>query len=117
MIRGAKKQSSNFRKLTVVFVLMLVVGIIVYGGVCVARTNRVQTELPKMKCYTSIEIRYGDTLWGIAKRYMGDEYDSITDYIDEIRRINNLTGDHITAGNWLIVSYYVDPISQYLVQN
>lgn len=117
MNRGAKKQHSNFCRLTVVFFLMLVVGIIVYGGVCVARTSSTQAEMPKVKCYTSIEIHYGDTLWGIAEQYMGEEYDSIEDYIQEIRQMNGLTGDRITAGSWLIVSYYVDPVSQYLVQN
>lgn len=117
MSKCIKKQNSGFHRLVIVFFLILMIGIVVYGGVCVARTNTVQTEMPKIKCYTSIEIHYGDTLWGIAKQYMGDEYDSIEDYIDEIKKMNHLSGDRITAGSWLIVSYYVDPVSQYLLYN
>ena len=48
----------------------------------------------------------GDTLWGIAKEYRGDDYDSIYDYIDEVMSINGLTSDQIHAGQYLTVAYY-----------
>ena len=46
-------------------------------------------------------------LWSIAAEYMDEEhYESITDYIDEIKSMNSLAGDSIHYGEYLIVPYY-----------
>lgn len=59
------------------------------------------------KYYKSITIESGDTLWSIAQDYMDDEhYDSVNDYIKEVKQINVLNGDDITYGEHLIVPYY-----------
>ena len=65
-----------------------------------------KSEQPEQKFYKSIEIKEGDTLWGIAKEYRGDDYNSIYDYIDEVMSINGLTSDQIHAGQYLTVAYY-----------
>ncbi len=59
------------------------------------------------KYYKSITIEAGDTLWHYAKQY-GDEryYDNCNDYIREVKSINALRSDHITAGCHLILPYY-----------
>lgn len=59
------------------------------------------------KYYKSITIEVGDTLWHYAKQY-GDEryYDDCNDYIREVKRINSLRNDQITAGAHLILPYY-----------
>lgn len=70
-------------------------------------TSSVHSHLETLeKFYKSIEIKEGDTLWGIAKEYRGDDYDSIYDYIDEVMPINGLTSDQIHAGQYLTVAYY-----------
>jgi len=58
------------------------------------------------KCFTSIEIEPGDTLWSIAQEYATDEYESIEHYISEVKDINSLTGDNICAGAFLTLPYY-----------
>lgn len=58
------------------------------------------------KYYTSIEIQHGDSLWSIAETYVSDEYDSIQDYIDEIKEINHIDGDTITQGSYICIPYY-----------
>lgn len=58
------------------------------------------------KYYKSIELVYGDTLWDIAEEYMNDDYDSIYDYIDELKAINGLESDDIHASRYLTVIYY-----------
>lgn len=60
------------------------------------------------KCYKSITISSHDTLWSIAEQYMdNDYYDSIQDYIDEVRRMNAIAGDSIRYGDYLIIPYYI----------
>lgn len=57
------------------------------------------------KYYKSVEIHYGDTLWGIAEKYMdGDR--SINEYIDELKEINNLDTDDIQDSHYLTITYY-----------
>ena len=67
---------------------------------------RAQEEMPMTKYYRSITIERGDTLWSIAREYMGNEYDEPGDYIDEVKAINGLVTDKITAGDKLIIVYF-----------
>ena len=84
--------------------------IIVAGLSIVLGSNLVsahdKNEQSEQKFYKSIEIKEGDTLWGIAKEYRGDAYNSIYDYINEVKSINGLTSDQIHAGQYLTVAYY-----------
>ena len=85
--------------------IALIVGLsIALGSNLVSAHDK--SEQPEQKFYKSIEIKEGDTLWGIAKEYRGDDYDSIYDYIDEVMSINGLTSDQIHAGQYLTVAYY-----------
>lgn len=59
------------------------------------------------KYYKSITISDGDTLWSIAQEYMDNEhYDSIKDYIKEVKKVNSLASDSISYGENIIVPYY-----------
>lgn len=59
------------------------------------------------KYYKSITVANNDTLWSIAERYMdGEHYDSINDYIREVKSMNDLTDDVIHYGEYLIIPYY-----------
>ncbi len=57
------------------------------------------------RCYKTIEIQSGDSLWSIASEYC-DETTTLDDYIKDIKFINNLSSDSISAGNYLVVSYF-----------
>lgn len=59
----------------------------------------------RRKCYKSITIEKGDTLWNIAEEYITDDYESVEEYISVLKDINNLHGDKILSGDKLIVSY------------
>ena len=71
-------------------------------------TTRVAAEnsKPVNKYYTSYEIQPGDTLWTIADQFMNAEYSDKTAFIDEIKSINHISGDNITAGSYIVVEYY-----------
>lgn len=68
-------------------------------------TLKSNTDRTEEKYYKSIELSYGDTLWEIAEEYMDDSYDSIYEYIEELKTINGLTSERIHAGRYLTVVY------------
>ena len=43
----------------------------------------IEAQGTKDKQFTSIQVQKGDTLWKIAKKYMGNEYSSVDDYIED----------------------------------
>lgn len=63
------------------------------------------------KYYTSHRIEQGESLWSIASTSMDDEhYDSVQDYIDEIKTVNQISGDQIQSGNYLLLPYFSEDI-------
>lgn len=70
--------------------------------------NSNTNHMPRFKYFTSLEIENGDTIWDIAKENITEEYDSINDYIKEIKQCNNLSSDRITAGHYLLIPYYAE---------
>ncbi len=72
--------------------------------------NQEQTDEPsdhhEVKCYKSIEIQPGDSLWSIAEKNMDAHYTSVNEYIEEIKQINDLHSDLIHSGQYLSIAYY-----------
>lgn len=69
-----------------------------------AHNNR--TEEPvNFKYYKSITIESGDCLWTIAEEYITDDYSSVSEYVEVLKEINHIHGDHIQEGQSLIVAY------------
>lgn len=87
--------------LTILLVLALAIS---YHAILSEATSG--TEDITYKYYTSIEVKYGESLWTIAEEYAGEEYDSINDYIYEVMKINHLKEENISAGQFLIIPYY-----------
>lgn len=58
--------------------------------------------------YEPITIQYGDTLWTLAERYKGDM--SKEEWIHKVILENNLQGEHITAGETLMIPIPRDDI-------
>ena len=69
-------------------------------------TSRAQTSHETVKYYRSVEVAPGDTLWDIAGEYASVEYKDRYAYIDEVKKLNHLTDDRISAGEFLMVPYY-----------
>lgn len=99
--RKRKLQILIFLFIAFVFTAVL----LIRSCVIVANAGTKETA-SNYKYYTSIEIQRGDSLWSIAETYISDEYDSVQDYIDEIKSINHITDDTITQGSYLCVPYY-----------
>lgn len=87
-----------------------------FGGflvffICMAALINVMaqgSDLNVKKQYKSILIDEGDTLWNIAEENNNCDISgvSISDYIEDIKSINNLNQDQITAGNYIIIPVY-----------
>lgn len=77
-----------------------------FGGVFMvsAHENELNDE-SVYKCYKSIEIQPGDTLWDIAEETMTSEYSSTAEYVQVLKEMNNLKSDDIQSGQHLIIAY------------
>ena len=71
---------------------------------------KVQADSPNNRLYvcTSVKVEKNDTLWNIAEKYYTYEYEDVSAYVEEIKRANNLKGDTIHEGNYIVVPYYSD---------
>ena len=56
--------------------------------------------------YKVVEIKYGDTLWSIARNNMNPGYTNIKDYISDIKDCNQMSSDNLTTGGYLMIPYY-----------
>ena len=106
-----KRKKANIRRNVKVFLvlpilLVVLAGTIYCGGVLSNAHGNLEEEPVGFKYYKSIEIKQGDTLWGIAQKYMTDEYNSLQEYIEEIKELNGLTSDNLKESKHLLVAYY-----------
>ena len=74
-----------------------------------AKSDDFSLSLSETECYyTSVTLSAGDSLWSITDKYDELGFESQEAYIDEIKRINNLSGNRIRAGESIIVPYYAE---------
>lgn len=89
-----------------ILILLLVSVLMFSGGFLVLAKEREDPHEICYKYYTSIRVEEGDTLWEIAGRYLCKQSGSRDSYIQELMRLNGLTGDRLEAGQYLTVFYY-----------
>lgn len=81
------------------------------------RPTAMQANTAKELSFKSVPVTSKDTLWSIASENYSEEYGSLKDYIQEIKRCNSLQSDNIKAGSSLIVPVYITTdSSQYGIQ-
>ncbi len=104
------EMSSSIRRTGIIFLAVVVIAAMtVFIGNNIVSANA-QEIAPVYKYYTSIPVKKGDTLWGIANEHMTAEYTDIDEYIREIKTLNHLTEDSIHAGEYLTIPYYSSDI-------
>ena len=103
-----RKRSVHVKKLFVgFFSVIMILGLSAfYGSGLVSAHDNVKDDPVRCKYYKSIQIHSGDTLWNIAEEYMDSDYESIQDYITEVKKINKLSSDQIQDSQYLTVPYY-----------
>jgi LysM repeat protein len=100
------RQASKQQYYIVVMTICLAIAVVVtFGSFISVAKNKTEND-PTYKYYTSIQIQSGDTLWELADNYISSEYNSINDYINEVKQLNSLETDDIHEGQYLTVPYY-----------
>jgi len=105
IIEQRRRRRSERRRLNIAAFVCVVAVIVALSAVIVKGADSSAAPQATAKYYTSIDIEKNDTLWNIAASRAPKGTD-ISQYVNELKRINNLAGDNITAGNSLIVYYY-----------
>ena len=103
-IRRQREMKKNFLIAIMTVCLIVTCSISLSGFRSNAKDDSTEASY---KYYKSIAVTSHDTLWSIAEEYMDElHYDSITDYIEEVKSMNSLTNDTIHYGEYLIIPYY-----------
>ena len=105
----AKRRKNAIRKM--IFAGMTAVFVMIFGLSVFSMTAKADTnEYANMnKYYESHLIQQGETLWSIAEANMDDaHYDSVKDYIDEVKEVNGFTGDKLQSGNYILIPYFAE---------
>lgn len=103
-----RKRSVHVKKLFVgILSLFVIFGLSAfYGSGLVSAHDNAKDDPVRCKYYKSIQIHSGDTLWNIAEEYMTEDYESVSEYITEVKKINKLSSDQIQDSQYLTVPYY-----------
>lgn len=103
-----RRRQVYLRKLFLCMVSVMIIACLsIFAGCNFAAAHDSTVDAPvEHKYYKSIEIEAGDTLWGIAKEYMNDEYESVYEYIYELKEMNHLDSDDIHEGQYLTIAYF-----------
>lgn len=88
---------------------MIMVVLIITISLLINKTvSSASVHQPAEKCYRSVEIESGDSLWSIARQYYTSDWKDLESYIEEIKQFNGISNDTIQAGGYLAVPYYAD---------
>ncbi len=103
-LRRQREMKKNFLILVMTVCLIVTGSLSLNGFRSNAQDDSAETSY---KAYKSVCVANNDTLWSLAKQYMDEEhYDSVEEYIEEVKRMNGMTDDMIRYGEYLIVPYY-----------
>lgn len=102
--RRQREMMKNFLIFAMTICLVVTCSVVLSGFRSNAKDDSAEVSY---KYYKSIVVSGNDTLWSIAEEHMdADHYDSINDYINEVKAMNSLCDDSIRYGTHLIIPYY-----------
>lgn len=97
------KRSRRTKRTTINKYVLICAFIAVFAIILAATGMFAQANENNNITYESIMIENNDTLWDIATKYCDTDEESISEYIDNIKEINNISSDKIVSGNYLII--------------
>lgn len=109
-IRRQREIRRNIILVLASVIFVLIFAITFHSFTSFANTD---TENVSYKYFDSIQVEKGDTLWSLAEKYAdADHYNTNSEYISEVMRINHLHDDEIIAGQYLVIPYYSNEFVQ-----
>ena len=109
-----RKQQREFRRkkpFYITGIILLISLFIMFIFLCFG--NRIVTAKEPVSeiQYKVIEVAEGDSLWSIARENLASEanqagFSDIYQYVNEIKKCNNLKSDQINVGCYLMIPYY-----------
>ena len=100
------------RKVQIIAAALIILMITVVSGTFAIRSHAESVNAESDTVYYRYTAMYrvssGDTLTSIAKQYMDDvHYDSVFDYVKELRQMNGMyNDDKLVTGELIAVTYY-----------
>lgn len=105
-----RRRKRERRKAVRNYIFMLTSICLVLIIVCVSNDFSIRSDATEdagaYKYFTEVRVSKGMTLWDIANRYISSEYESVDDYIKEVKEINSIYTNEIYYGQSLMVPYY-----------
>lgn len=96
-----KKFKTNIIAITIITTIIITIFTIGY----IIGKNKATNEIWENNRHTeTVVVKSGDTLWGIAEEYKPKEI-YILEYIEEIKKLNNIDSD-IHGGDTILVYVY-----------
>ena len=107
----ANRRRKAYRQMMIRIKLILFAFLLVLLGMFLLNSIKSEAtgQIPETtyKYFTYHQIEKGDTIYELAKEYISYEhYDSIQDYVDEVKEINHLEEDMIIVGHMLVIPYF-----------
>lgn len=101
-----RKMALRRVRMLIAALILIIAGILIipisHFKVSAGEKNHSQIE------YMTYVVQHGDTLWGLADRYMGENFEDHQDYIGDVMRANGMDRTYIYAGQLLIIPYEAD---------
>lgn len=98
-----RKQKNILYAVSIAIVLLLIVTLCVKLS---SNPNRAEASESGSYIYTSIEVEEGDSLWSIAEDNINNYTGTLSQYVEEIACVNQLSDDTIEAGSTLIIPIF-----------
>lgn len=106
--RKLRRQREQRKKIASAILTVCLIAICVVSYHSLTSSANTGSEEISFKYYTDVTVKYGESLWNIADKYMDySHYDNKAEYIKEVCSINNLEdASEIRSGQILVVPYY-----------
>lgn len=115
IMRKSRAAAARRRTMKKVRIAFLIIAFILVGSLLIfSKTVKAQVAVKEdtsVKGYMYITVENNDTLWSIADTYIDSHYDSVYQYIREVKDLNGLTSDSIHSGSKLIIPVYAQVAS------
>lgn len=90
-------------KKTIILRLLVLFLILMPALILISNNRSFAKSDPVSYTYISIQIKEGDTITDIARKYLDQSGLNLKDYSKEIMRLNRLSSDSIVAGAYLMI--------------